>query len=240
MPTVDLLTAVSVNGLITLGRGLPSTDLLGRMTVPPRVLEIKREVRRRYGAVLVGSGTVLVNDPTMTSHRLSGDPGFACVRATLDPAGRVPPGARFLDGSARTLVGVTAATPGSYLDLLAARGVEPVPAGPGPRADLPAFLAGLAARGIASVVCEGGGSLNRALLAAGLVERLHLLLIPAVLAEGSVNLFSGGVENELTELRLEAAEPVDDFLYLRYRVAKPECNASEGPGGRALSPAQER
>jgi len=189
------------------------------MTVPPRVLEIKREVRRRYGAVLVGSGTVLVNDPTMTSHRLSGAPGFACVRATLDPAGRIPPGARFLDGSARTLIGVTEATPTNYLDLLAARGAEPVPAGPGPRADLPAFLAGLAARGIASVVCEGGGTLNRALLAAGMVERLHLLLIPAILAEGAVNLFSGGVENELTELRLEAAEPVDDFIYLRYRLA---------------------
>jgi diaminohydroxyphosphoribosylaminopyrimidine deaminase/5-amino-6-(5-phosphoribosylamino)uracil reductase len=223
MTTVDLLTAVSVNGIITLGRGLASTDLLGRMTVPPGVLALKGEIRRRYGAVLIGTETVLVNDPTLTSHRIAGEEGFACVRATLDPAGRIPPGARFLDGSARTLIGITEKTPRSYLDLLAARGIEAVPAnagpgGEGPQADLPVFLAGLAARGIAAVVCEGGGLLNRALLAAGLVDRLHLLLLPAVLAAGSVNLFAGGRDNELTELRLEAAEPIDDFLYLRYRV----------------------
>jgi diaminohydroxyphosphoribosylaminopyrimidine deaminase/5-amino-6-(5-phosphoribosylamino)uracil reductase len=213
--TVDLLTAVSVNGAITLGRGIASTDLLPRMTVPPRVMEMKREIRRRYGAVLIGTETVLVNDPTMTSHA---SPGFACVRAALDPAGRIPGGARFLDGSARTLIGVTEATPRSYLDLLEARGVEAVLAGAGPQVDLPRFLAGLGARGIASVVCEGGGILNRALLDAGLIDRIHLLLIPAVLAASAVNLFAGGRENELTELALEEALPIDDFLYLRYRV----------------------
>jgi diaminohydroxyphosphoribosylaminopyrimidine deaminase/5-amino-6-(5-phosphoribosylamino)uracil reductase len=240
MTTVDLLTAVSVNGIITLGRGLASTDLLGRMTVPPGVLALKGEIRRRYGAVLIGTETVLVNDPTLTSHRIAGEERFACVRATLDPAGRIPPGAHFLDGSARTLVGITEKTPRSYLDLLAARGVEAVPAAAGrggvegPQADLPVFLAGLAARGIASVVCEGGGLLNRALLAAGLVDRLHLLLLPAVLAAGSVNLFAGGRDNELTELRLEAAEPIDDFLYLRYRVKGDVRGTAPRPdGGRA-------
>jgi diaminohydroxyphosphoribosylaminopyrimidine deaminase / 5-amino-6-(5-phosphoribosylamino)uracil reductase len=215
MTSVDLFTAVSVNGMITAGRGLASTDLIGRIAVPPRVLAIKGEERRRHDAVLVGTETVLVNDPTLTSHAV---PGFACVRATLDPAGRIPPGARFLDGSVRTLVGVTARTPRSYLDLLAARGVEGVAAGAGEQADLGAFLSGLAERGIVSVHCEGGGTLNRALLEGGFVDRLHLLLMPAVLAAGSVNLFAGGAADSLTGLRLEAAETIEDFLYLRYRV----------------------
>ncbi len=212
---VDILTAVSVNGAITLGRGIASTDLIPRMTVPPRMLEAKSEVRRRYGAVLIGTETVLVNDPTMTSHCVPGSP---CVRASLDPAGRIPEGARFFDGSARTLIGVTEATPRSYLDLLAARGVEAVPAGPGPQADLPAFLSGLEARGIGSVVCEGGGVLNRALLDAGLVDRIHLFLIPAILAATSVNLFAGGTEGEFAELLLEESYPIGSFVYLRYRV----------------------
>jgi riboflavin biosynthesis pyrimidine reductase len=213
----DLLTAASVNGIITPGRGLPSMDLVKRMPTPPRTLALHHEVRRRYGAVLVGAGTVRVDDPTLTSHAA---PGFTCVRATLDPAGRIPAGARFLDGSVRTLVGITEATPASYLDLLAERGVEAVPAGAGERADLGLFLDGLLARGIASVVCEGGGTLNRALLAASLVDRLHLWLLPVVLGSASVNLFEGGDAGRLDELRLEAVEPVEGFLFLRYRVGQ--------------------
>jgi diaminohydroxyphosphoribosylaminopyrimidine deaminase/5-amino-6-(5-phosphoribosylamino)uracil reductase len=212
---VDILTAVSVNGAITLGHGIASTDLIPRMTVPARMMETKAEIRRRYGAVLIGTETVLVNDPTMTSHCA---PGFPCVRASLDPTGRIPAGARFFDGSARTLIGVTGETPRTYLDLLESRGVEAVPAGEGPQADLPAFLAGLAARGIGSVVCEGGGILNRALLDAGLVDRIHLFLIPAILAATSVNLFEGGKEGEFAELELEESYPIGSFVYLRYRV----------------------
>jgi diaminohydroxyphosphoribosylaminopyrimidine deaminase/5-amino-6-(5-phosphoribosylamino)uracil reductase len=196
------------------------------MTVPPAVFARKGEIRRRYGAVLVGTETVLVNDPTLTSHAI---PGFPCVRATVDPAGRIPPGARFFDGSARTLVGITGATPERYQDLLAGRGVEAVPAGEGGQVDLDLFLAGLAARGVASVVCEGGGTLNRALLESGLIDRLHLLLIPAVLAASSINLFEGGTTNELTELRLEAAEPIDNFVYLRYQVTEAAPRPGAGP-----------
>lgn len=207
---VALLTAVSINGLITGARGRDAHEMRPFLGTPREILEHKGEIRRRYAAVLVGTETVRIVNPTMTSHST---PGFECVRSTLDRTGRLPRSHRFFDGSARTLVGVCEETPRDYLDFLAERGVEAVPAGSG-QIDLARFLAGLEERGIGSVVCEGGGVLHRALLTAGLVERIHLVILPAVFDGGAVNLFEG--PGDPVKLRLEGVERVGDHLWLEY------------------------
>src|SRR5690349_9228062 len=152
--SLSLLTAVSLNGVITPRRGESADSLLPLLDPPKEVLAWKGEIRRRHGAVLVGTNTVLIDDPTLQSHAV---PGFEAVRVTVDPGGRIPRKARFFDGSARTLVGVASGTPRSYLEGLAERGVEVIPCGVGPRCDLRMLLAGLRERGIEDVVCTGGG-----------------------------------------------------------------------------------
>jgi riboflavin-specific deaminase-like protein len=211
-----LLSAVSVNGILTLARGDAGENLAAALAVPAEVLAVKYEIRRRYGAIMVGTGTVLAANPHLTSHRV---PGFTPVRVAVDRRGRIPPHFRFLDGSVRTLVGVCRKTPRSYLDLLAARGVEAVEASSadGSAIDLARLLSGLAARGIGSLAVEGGGTIARALLSAGLVERLHLIALPAVLDAASVNLFEGG-GGALVRLHLEEVRPMGDYAFLHYRV----------------------
>ena len=213
---VALLTAVSINGLITSVRGRDAHEIRHFLGTPQEILEHKGEIRRRYAAVLVGTETVRIVNPTMTSHAV---PGFECVRATLDRTGRLPRSHHFFDGSARTLVGVCEETPRDYLDFLEERGVEAVPAGCDSnginhRIDLAAFLAGLEERGIGSAVCEGGGVLNRGLLTAGLVERIHLVVLPAVFDGRAVNLFEG--PGDPVKLQLEGLERVGDHLWLEY------------------------
>lgn len=207
---VDILTASSINGIITPGRGVCSHDLVPILNPPRELWEAKYEIRRRHDAVLVGSNTVLSNDPTMSSHAA---PGYEVVRATIDSAGRIPPGFRFLDGSVRTLVGVTDSTPDSYRRLLEERGVEAIPCGSA-RPELALFLAGLEERGVRTVVCEGGGILNRALLDQGFLGRIHLLLLEVILDAGSVNLFEG--PGAPVPLRLEALERIGESVLLTY------------------------
>lgn len=209
---VALLTAASINGIITGKRGRDAHELGSFFGVPQEVLEHKASLRRRYDAVLVGTETVRIVDPTLTSHAAAGS---RPVRVTLDRTGRLPRTARIFDGSARTLVGVCAETPSAYLDFLRTRNIEAIPAGR-EGIDLATFLNGLAAREIGSVVCEGGGALNRSLLAADLVERIHLLLLPAVLDGGAVNLFEGyGIP---VKLKLEGVERLGGYLWLDYAV----------------------
>jgi len=212
--TLTISTSVSLNGMITPARGATGESVIPFLDVPPGVIEWKREARRRHGVVLVGTGTVLVDDPTLASHAT---PGHPAVRATLDAAGKIPRRACFFDGTARTLVGVTAETPRESLDFLAERGVETVFAGE-ERVDLRRFLAGLAEKGLPDVLVEGGGTLNRALLAAGLVDRLWLIVFPAVLDAGSVNLFEGS--GDWARFRLEGVERVGDFLRARYEKSR--------------------
>jgi riboflavin-specific deaminase-like protein len=209
---IDVLTAISINGLITERPGAPSHDMESLLDTPREVLEHKREIRRRYSAVLVGTGTVLADDPTLASHAA---PGFEVVRVTLDASGRIPRGCRIFDGSARTLVGVCARTPRDYLGFLSQRGVDAVSAGED-GIDLVRFFAGLAARGISSIACEGGGRLNRSLLAAGLVGRIHLLVLPLALEARSVNLFEG--PGAPARLDLLGCERQGEYLWLEYEV----------------------
>lgn len=215
--SVTVLTAASLNGIITPRRGECSLGLLRTLAVPRDVLEVQYALRRRHHAVLLGTEAVLVDDPSLTSH---GTPGFDCVRITLDPAGRIPLHYRVFDGSARTLVGVSAATPGDYLELLAGRGVEAVSCGE-ERVDLPGFFAALAARGIRDVLVEGGGRLNRTLLDQGLVDEVNVIVMPVVLDSASVNLFEGG-EGALRRLRLASCERVGEteYVWLRYKVER--------------------
>lgn len=211
--SVSILTAASLNGIITPARGMRGESLIEYLEVPPEVWRWRAEVRRRHDAVFVGTNTVCVDDPALTSHVL---PGGSAVRVTLDRTGKIPRESRFFDGSARTIVGISEAAPHEYRKFLEERGVEAVVAGES-RIDLRRFLDVLRERGIREVVVEGGGTLNRALLSAGLVDRLYLMMIPAVLDAGSVNLFEGG--GEISRFRLEAVERVGDFLMVRYRVA---------------------
>jgi riboflavin biosynthesis pyrimidine reductase len=210
---LDLLTAVAVNGVIAPAPGGVSTDMVAMLATPPAVLEWMYALRRRYDAVAVGPRTVLIDDPTLGSHRL---PGTAAVRATFDPAARIPRHARFFDGSMRTLVGVGTETPRSYLDFLASRGVEAFCCG-ARRIDLAAFAGGLAERGLHRVVVEGGGRLNRELLRRRLVDRIHLVLLPAALDSRAANLFEG--PGAPFRLILETCDRLGDYLLLRYRTS---------------------
>ena len=95
------------------------------------------------------------------------------------------------------------------------RGVEAVRCG-GDGTDLRLFLEGLESRGIRSVVCEGGGILSRALLDQGLLNEIHLLVLPVILDGGSVNLFEGpGMPVNLT---LAGMERVWEAVVLTYKV----------------------
>jgi 2,5-diamino-6-(ribosylamino)-4(3H)-pyrimidinone 5'-phosphate reductase len=220
--TFDLLSACSVNGALAAAPGGVSTAMAAMLETPPAILERMYAVRRRYDAVAVGTGTVLIDDPTLTSHVAAGG---TAVRVTLDRAGKIPPQARIFDGSARTLVGVTATTPGAYLAFLAARGVEAVHCGQD-RIDLAAFAAALAGRGLGRVVVEGGGRLNRELLRLGLVDRIHLTLLPAALDAGAANLFAGS--GPPVRLQLLRCDQLGDYLFLVYRVGDHTNNTPSG------------
>jgi len=146
--------------------------------------------RARSDAIVVGVGTVLADDPTLTCRLVRGrDP----VRVVVDARLETPPEARVLTAPspAPTILGTLAgADPArrARLERAGARVLE-LPGRDG-RVDLEALLKALAAEGRQRVLCEGGPRLAAELLRGGLVNRVAFYLAPRILggddARGSV------------------------------------------------------
>jgi diaminohydroxyphosphoribosylaminopyrimidine deaminase / 5-amino-6-(5-phosphoribosylamino)uracil reductase len=65
--------------------------------------------------------------------------------------------------------------------------------------ELRADLRKLAALDISTLLLEGGGAMHAAAWQAGLIDRVHVVVAPAVLGDGGVKLF-GGVDLPLSKL----------------------------------------
>ncbi|MEE8374009.1 MAG: RibD family protein [Dehalococcoidia bacterium] len=116
-------------------------------------------------------------------------------------------------------------TPEAYLDYLSERHVEYVVAGDD-HVDLRAALEELNARyGVLTVRVDGGGSLNGALLRAGLVDEVSLLIDPCLVGGTTPrSVFQAADLNSsdsVIQLRLVHFEKVKgDVVWLRYEVVK--------------------
>ncbi len=137
--------------------------------------EARRHVhslRSRYRAIMVGTGTVLEDDP-MLNCRLEG--GRDPVRVVCDSRLRIPLTAKLVAtaGDQETIV-ACAAGDGEKQRALEAAGVTVLrlPGADG-RVDLPALFAALGERSIDSVLVEGGGTLHESVLRTGLVRRVY-------------------------------------------------------------------
>ena len=168
-------------------------------------------MRARSDAIMIGIGTVLADDPLLTS-RLRGMEKASPVRIVLDSALRLPPGSRLVKSARETPVWVIgdADAPGAAEDALRALGVEVLRgAGSGGRLELSTILKLLAARGVTRLMVEGGPTLASALLAADLVDEARLFQSPQTVGAGGIDALEAGANSALARLLKPAgSEPV--------------------------------
>lgn len=185
LPMLTLKLATTLDGRIATRAGE------SRWITSPEARRRAHALRGCHDAVLVGSGTVLADDPDLTCRL----PGYAPatpgqpLRVVADARLRTPPAARLLDGAGGPVIVATRpGHPPAALDAVRARGAEvvevaPDPEGDGAGLDPEGLLRALAARGVTRVLCEGGAALAASLLRApgDLVDRLAWFHAPAVM-----------------------------------------------------------
>jgi 3,4-dihydroxy 2-butanone 4-phosphate synthase/GTP cyclohydrolase II len=141
-------------------------------------------LRASHAAVMVGAGTVIADDPRLTTRLVEGP---SPIRIVVDSTLRLPLSARLVtDGAAPTLLATTERAPAERRRLFTDAGVEVLvlPATPEGRVDLGALLDELGRRGLNSLLCEGGAGLITALLREHRVRRLVVSIAPKIVGAG--------------------------------------------------------
>jgi riboflavin-specific deaminase-like protein len=139
-------------------------------------------LRALVDAVVIGVGTAIADDPQLTVRRVAGP---SPARVVIDPNGRLPPTSRLLaDDGIRRLVLTSKRTrtqhpAGVEIARLPARGGHMAPAD---------ILAALAARGFRRILIEGGADTVSRFLAAGCLDRLHVVIAPIIIGAGPASI----------------------------------------------------
>ena len=116
----------------------------------PKTKEIVHRMRAENMAIMVGTNTVLLDNPRLLNTHWEGrNP----IRVTLDRHNRIPADARIFSDEAETIV---------YRD----------------RTDWPFVLSDLAARNIHSILVEGGATLLHHILETGIWDEIHIEVAP--------------------------------------------------------------
>jgi diaminohydroxyphosphoribosylaminopyrimidine deaminase/5-amino-6-(5-phosphoribosylamino)uracil reductase len=188
LPFVTLKLAATLDGKVAAPDG-SSMWISG-----PEARAEVHEMRRRTDAVVVGSMTVLRDDPLLTC-RLDDALVTQPLRVVVDGSGRTPPGARVFNDDAPTLVITSEDLADEYVGGWRAAGaeVERVSAGES-GVDVGAVVDVLGRRGLCHVLLEGGPTIAASFVEHRLVDRFILYLAPKLVGGDAPGLFASGVK----------------------------------------------
>lgn len=158
-----------------------------RWVTGPAARQNVHVLRDRIDAILVGIGTVLADDPQLTTRlpdELAGYGGpHQPLRVVLDGQLRTPPTARMLaaETPGETLIYTGDDAPEERQRTLEAAGAIVVRvSGPDGKVDPQAVLLDLGRRGINDLLIEGGSQVLGAFFDLGLVDRVHAYIAPVI------------------------------------------------------------
>ena len=209
---VILISAVTICGRISpAGHG----SILDR-----RRLEAARS---ETGASLMGASTLRTEDPEMRC--MDGQLPEKRVRAVITGSGQIPFTDRKLFNKGPRPVVFTSREGSEDLSKQLAGRATVLPLEPGPQGlTIASAIKKLAEQGAESVLIEGGGRLNYAALAEGVVDEIYLTIMPSVSGERTGTSLVDGPEllgQPFLPLEMFSCEPVSSGeVFLHYGIKR--------------------
>ena len=205
---VDELLVVGQIGQSLDGRVATNSGHSHYINGPSGLAHLHR-LRAMVDAVVVGVGTALADDPQLTVRRVAGPHP---ARVVIDPGGRLAARARlFAADGVRRLV-VTAMD--ARLQLPPEIEIVRLPSAER-RIEPRAILAALAERGLRRVLIEGGAETVSRFLAAGCLDRLHVVVAPVIIGTGRPSFNLPPIErmHEALRVPMHIHQLDDEVLY---------------------------
>ena len=187
------------------------------------------EIRAACDAILIGARTLAADtmslgipDDLRAARKKAGRPELP-LRVVLSNSGRLDPKLRiFQKPGAPIVIFSTSRMPSRIWNALALK--AEIHLHDSPAVDLALALATLRrTHRVRRLVCEGGGTLFRNLISAGLVDELHLTLCPRIFGGRGAPTLTGVASDFLPHsagLRLIEMLPVGDECFTRWKVLR--------------------
>ncbi|HSB03558.1 MAG TPA: bifunctional diaminohydroxyphosphoribosylaminopyrimidine deaminase/5-amino-6-(5-phosphoribosylamino)uracil reductase RibD [Thermodesulfobacteriota bacterium] len=213
-PFVILKVASTLDGKIAT-RGGDSKWITGETS-----RRFVHRLRDQVDGVLVGIGTVLKDDPMLTT-RIEG--GRDPYRIVLDSRLRIPERARIFEGTpSRVIIATTKKGSKEKMERLRERGVQVlIFDSKGGRVNLKTCLKRLAAMGVMTLLVEGGSRVNGSFLDERAVDKFYFFFSPKWIGDPEApGVFGGNGVRDLREViktqEIHVRKMGDDFLLKGY------------------------
>ncbi len=201
---------VTAKAAITLDGKLATSTGRSKWISSEASRKIAHQLRNVVDVVVVGSSTVIADDPLLTT-RLGKKGTRNPIRLVLDPSLRTSPKSKLYDTKpARTIIATLEPAESRAAGTLAKRGVE-VWSMPGSKGslDMHALLRRLVKEGALHVLVEGGASVHQSFLEADLVDEVVLFVAPKLFGHSGLT-WSGalGVQDPAKALQFKTIDAV--------------------------------
>lgn len=214
-----MLVAVSLDGKISPRRVPGQPNPVGPDLIDDEIMLLHNSKRAGVDAIMVGLNCILLDDSRLT---LREGEGKNPMRIVLDGLAEMPLSARILDREAPTVVAVSKDAPSGRVRAFRDKGAEIITAGRGKYVDLPPVMEQLAENfSVNRLMVEGGGTVHRSMISAGLYDEIHLIVCPFVIG-GSKSITPVGraafwPKGDIPRYSLTDSKVIGDYMYIIYK-----------------------
>lgn len=178
-PYITLKFAQTLDGRIA------AKDGSSRWISCPASRKFAHKLRVKNDAVLVGAGTVLADDPSLTAYLVKGKNP---TRVIVDGKLTIPLSSQIVKsaGSVKTIIVTARKTAERKKKALKKKGVHIITmfAGRGSKIDLKVVMRILYEKGIRSILVEGGKECITSFIKAGLADSITVIVSPKIMGKG--------------------------------------------------------
>ncbi len=185
-PYITLISEMTVDGKLTLKRGLSSKIIMGLMDEESQRFLHKK--RTEFDAIMVGSNTIKIDNSILTNRLVEGESPIRvipCSDASISPESNV------LNRDAPTIIVVSEEADPIKVRAIREKGAEIMVCGAG-RVDLGLMMESLVKRGIRRLMVEGGPTLIWLLIQKRMIDHIILIQIPYIIGGDRTPSLVGG------------------------------------------------
>ena len=187
------------------------------------------ELRHRVTGIMVGIGTVLKDDPELTTRR-QGMISINPIRIIIDSKAKIPLGAKVLkcDEKTKTIIVTTEFAEVTKIEAIKQKGAEViVTPSKNNKVNLKYLMGVLGDRGIDSILLEGGSTLNYSALEEGIVDKVITFISPKIFGgtSGKTPVGGEGIEHVKDSILLKDIEVIrfDEDIMIEGYIKRSGC-----------------